>query len=276
MKTKNRFITLFLTISLLLLIAACGTKEDQQVPLTKDSTVEDLDGKVLAFYGAPYPVEEIKSLIDQAKVISLKEVLAVPSSGELALLIQNGQADAGATHLCNAKYIVSRNPGLTYFTTNDMDCTMVFAKGSGLRDSVDEALNELEENGTMDELIKTWLSDEAMEQDPVPEELETIPDAETIRVGISGTMPPMDYATADGKPGGFNVALMREISKLLNKNVEFVTVEADSRFMALSSGKIDVFFWTWNFYGASNLEEYDVSQTYFTDKAAFLIRAKEN
>ena len=121
------------------------------------------------------------------------------------------------------------------------------------------------------ELIETWLSDEALQQDPKPEDLEEIPDAETIRVGISGTLPPMDYATADGRPGGFNVALFGEISKLLGKNVEFVTVDPDAKFMALSSGTIDLFFW--NFYGRFISEDYEISQPYLTDYGAFLIRA---
>ena len=74
----------------------------------------------------------------------------------------------------------------------------VFEQGSGLKGQVDQALDELETTGALAELIETWLSDEALQQDPKPEDLEEIPDAETIRVGISGTLPPMDYATADG------------------------------------------------------------------------------
>ena len=160
---------------------------------------------------------------------------------------------------------------MTYFTGVEMERSMVFEQGNGLKGQVDQALDELETTGALAELIETWLSDEALQQDPKPEDLEEIPDAETIRVGISGTLPPMDYATADGRPGGFNVALFGEISKLLGKNVEFVTVDPDAKFMALSSGTIDLFFW--NFYGRFISEDYEISRPYLTDYGAFLIRA---
>ncbi|MDR2743225.1 MAG: transporter substrate-binding domain-containing protein [Treponema sp.] len=54
-------------------------------------------------------------------------------------------------------------------------------------------------------------------------------------VGISGDLPPCNYISADGKPAGFNVALMDALSQVLSKNVQFVTVPSDARFSALLS-----------------------------------------
>ena len=273
MKQKMRAIPLLLALTMLFSLAACGMKDSAGDALTPDSTSADLDGKILAAFGTPIPEAEFEAMLNERIGGTLKDLQIVPSPGEMAQLIQNGQADAGATLAYNAKYIVSRNPDLTFFTNGiEMECSMVFKKDSGLKEQVDQALDELETTGVLVELIETWLSDEALQQDPQPEELETIPGAETIRVGISGTLPPMDYATADGKPGGFNVALFGEISKLLGKNVEFVTIDLDAKFMALSSGTIDLFFW--NFYGRFISEDYEISQPYLTDCGAFLIRAE--
>ena len=270
MKHKRTAIPLLTTLAALFFLSACGTKDGSGDALTSQSTSADLDGKILASFVTPIPEEEFETMINERIGGTLKDVMVVPSPGEMALLIQNGQADAGATHVYNAKYIAARNPDLTYFTGVEMECSMVFEKGSDLKEQVDRALEELEANGVLAELIETWLSDEALRQDPKPEDLEEIPDAETIRVGISGTLPPMDYAAADGKPGGFNVALFGEISKLLGKNVEFVTIDPDAKFMALSSGTIDLFFW--NFYGRFISEDYEISQPYLRDHGAFLIR----
>ena len=272
MKRKNKAIPLLIALAMLFSLTACGTKDSTGALLTPDSTSTDLDGKILASFGTPIPEEEFEAMMNESIGGTLKDLMVVPSPSEMALLIQNGQADAGATHAYNAKYIAARNPDLTYFTGMEMECSMVFEKGSGLKEQVDEALNELESTGVLPELIETWLSDEALQQDPQPRELEQIPGAETIRVGISGTLPPMDYATADGKPGGFNVALFGEISRLLGKNVEFITIDPDAKFMALSSGTIDLFFW--NFYGRFISEDYEISQPYLTDYGAFLIRAE--
>lgn len=271
MKRMMKVIPFLIALAMIFSLAACGTKNSAGDALTSESTAADLDGKILASFGTPIPEEEFEAMMNESIGGALKDLMVVPSPSEMAQLIQNGQADAGATHAYNAKYIAARNPDLTYFTGVEMECSMVFEQGSGLKGQVDQALDELETTGVLAELIETWLSDEALRQDPKPEDLEEIPDAETIRVGISGTLPPMDYATADGRPGGFNVALFGEISKLLGKNVEFVTIDPDAKFMALSSGTIDLFFW--NFYGRFISEDYEISQPYLTDYGAFLIRA---
>ena len=272
MKQQVKAIPLLLALTMLFSLAACGTKDSAGDALTPDSTSADLDGKILASFGTPIPEDEFETMMNESIGGALKDLMVVPSPSEMALLIQNGQADAGATHAYNAKYIAARNPDLAYFTGMEMECSMVFEKGSDLKAQVDQALDELEATGVLAELIETWLSDEALQQDPVPEDLEKIPGAETIKAGISGTLPPMDYATADGAPGGFNVALFGEISRLLGKNVEFVTIDPDAKFMALSSGTIDLFFW--NFYGRFISEDYEISQPYLTDYGAFLIRAE--
>lgn len=272
MKRRIKVIPILIALAMLFTLTGCGTKDSADDALTPDSTSADLDGKILASFGTSIPEEEFKSLMNENIGGTLKDLLVVPSPSEMALLIQNGHADAGATHAYNAKYIAARNPDLTYFTGMEMECSMVFTNGSDLKTQVDQALDELEATGVLAELIETWLSDEAMQQDPEPEELEEIPGAETIKVGISGTLPPMDYATADGAPGGFNVALFGEISRLLGKNVEFVTIDPDAKFMALSSGTIDLFFW--NFYGRFISGDYEISQPYLTDYGAFLIRAE--
>lgn len=271
MKHKIKAVPLLIALAILFSLTACGTKVSAGNALTPESVSTDLDGKILASFGTPIPEDEFEAMMNERIGGTLKDVMVVPSPSEMAQLIQNGQADAGATHAYNAKYIVARNPDLTYFTGIEMECSMVFEKNSDLKEQVDEALKELEATGVLAELIETWLSDEALQQDPKPEELETIPGAETIRVGISGTLPPMDYATADGKPGGFNVALFGEVSKFLGKNVEFVTIDPDAKFMALSSGTIDLFFW--NFYGRFISEDYEISKPYLSDYGAFLIRA---
>ena len=252
MKRKIKAVPLLIVLSMLFSLTACGKQASTGAVLTEGSTSADLDGKTLAAFGTPIPEAEFEAMLNERIGGTLKDLQIVPSPGEMAQLIQNGQADAGATHAYNAKYIVSRNPDLTFFTGIEMECSMVFKKDSGLKEQVDAALTELESTGVLPELIETWLSDEALQQDPQPRELEQIPGAETIRVGISGTLPPMDYATADGKPGGFNVALFGEVSRL-------------------SSGTIDLFFW--NFYGRFISEDYEISEPYLSDYGAFLIRS---
>ena len=262
---KKLSIVLSMLLVLSLLLSACGKNNND--PITEWT---DLDGKKLAGFGFAISENEFATMMNNALDIKLEGAVIVPTPAEMALLIQNGQADAGVTHVYNAKYICSRNDDLDYIVGGPMAASMVFSNGSGLKAEIDQAIATLKENGVIDNLKETWLSDEAMKSDPQPATIETIPGAETIKVGISGVLAPMDYATADGKPGGFNVALIGEISKLIGKNIEFVNIDPDSKFLALSSGTIDLFFW--NFYNSFITEDYEVSEPYLEDNGALIIK----
>ena len=262
---KKLSIVLSMLLVLSLLLSACGKNNND--PITEWT---DLEGKKLAGFGFAISENEFATMMNNALDIKLEGAVIVPTPAEMALLIQNGQADAGVTHVYNAKYICARNDDLDYIVGGPMAASMVFSNGSGLKAEIDQAIATLKENGVIDNLKETWLSDEAMKSDPQPATIETIPGAETIKVGISGVLAPMDYATADGKPGGFNVALIGEISKLIGKNIEFVNVDPDSKFLALSSGTIDLFFW--NFYNSFISEDYEVSEPYLEDDGALIIK----
>ena len=63
--------------------------------------------------------------------------------------------------------------------------------------------------------------------------------AETVRVAVTGSLPPMDYIAADGTPAGFNTALPAEIGNRIGKNIELVQVDSVDRAATLASGTVD-------------------------------------
>lgn len=69
-------------------------------------------------------------------------------------------------------------------------------------------------------------------------------DGETVTVAVTGCLPPMDYVAADGTPAGFNTAILAEIGRRLQVNIKLVQVDSAARALALSSGMVDVVFWT--------------------------------
>ena len=60
--------------------------------------------------------------------------------------------------------------------------------------------------------------------------------APTVRVAITGDLPPVDYIAEDGMPAGYNAAVLAEIGRRLN-------VDTGARTAALVSGRVDVVFW---------------------------------
>ena len=112
---KKLSIVLSMLLVLSLLLSACGKNNTD--PIT---TREDLDGKTLATFGLAGSENDFVDMINNALGITLKGAIIVPTPAEMALLVQNGQADAGVTHVYNAKYICSRNDDLDYIVGGPM------------------------------------------------------------------------------------------------------------------------------------------------------------
>ena len=72
---------------------------------------------------------------------------------------------------------------------------------------------------------------------------EKFPGAKTVRVAVTGDLPPADFISEEGLPAGYSVAVLSEIGKLLKVNIVTVSVSAGARTAALVSGRADVVFW---------------------------------
>ena len=108
---------------------------------------------------------------------------------------------------------------------------------TALRDEFNRAIADMKADGTLDGLKESIM-------DLNKTEIAKIENAETIRVGVTGDLPPIDYVDEAGVPAGFNTAVLAEISKRIGKNIELVSIESGARSIALSQGKVDVVFWS--------------------------------
>ncbi len=99
-------------------------------------------------------------------------------------------------------------------------------------------------NGTLDKLIQEQIDAPINGEDVKSIVVPKIEGAETIKVAVTGALPPMDYVAADGTPAGFNTAVLAEISQRIGKNIELVVVDSIGHATALSSGTVDAVFWT--------------------------------
>ena len=120
---------------------------------------------------------------------------------------------------------------------------MMLEENSELRDQFDQAIDEMKADGTLDELIQTYITDTAESGEPEAIAFEQF-EGDPIKVAVTGSLPPMDYVAADGTPAGFNTAVLAEIGKRLEKNIELVQVDSVGRALALAQGNVDVVFWT--------------------------------
>jgi len=187
-----------------------------------------------------------------------------------------------------AEYIVAQNDalmiaaerpgeGLKQNTTSYQ--MMMKEEDTDIHQKFNDAIVELKEDGVIDELIEAHIKSHTDGSDPKPVDIPVIDGAATIKVAVTGDVPPIDFVAADGTPAGFNMALLAEIAKKVKVNIEIVQVDTSARVAALTSGRADVLFWVntntctvhGDFEKGSDIPEGTiVTEPYFSESISFV------
>ena len=205
----------------------------------------------------------------------------------MQLGIESGEIEAISTYNCVAEYLVANNdkfeivPNEALNKLSDYFCFAVRKDDTALKAELDKAIAEMKSDGTLDKLINEYVTNVAKGQAPPAVEIAKIDGAQTIKVGVTGDLPPLDLVLADGTPAGFNTAMLAEVSKRIGKNIEPVQVNTGARAAALTTKVIDVVFWVILPVGQEvsididKPEGLELSAPYFKDDVA-VVKLKEN
>ena len=249
LKTKLPLIILIGILIIPAPLIAQTSETAKQAPAIEymDMIKEDysfLNAKTVTMIFERWEEEKLKALTNVSYNCFIDKIVYNSLAGCLSM-IKSERADLMMTTDITSIYVAQRNPDIKAFICPEKFGTvmMLRASDSASRDLFDAAIKKIKDSGKMDELQKKWIKELPADKEPELTKIEKSAGAETIYVGVSGDMPPLDYIAADGKPAGFNVALLGEISKEIGKNIEIVSLDSQARFAALESKKIDVFFW---------------------------------
>ena len=72
---------------------------------------------------------------------------------------------------------------------------------------------------------------------------DVFPNEPTVKVAVTGDLPPVDFVDDAGYAAGYSTAVLAEIGRRLKVNIEILQVDTASRTAAIVSGKADVVFW---------------------------------
>ena len=143
-------------------------------------------------------------------------------------------------------YLVANNPKYDiYFSLNMMPSTISFGFKKGntnLQKEFNTAIIAMKKDGTLARLQKDYVENLGVNE-PSEVKFTNFKDAKTIRVAVTGDLPPIDFIAADGRPTGYNTAILSEIGRRIKKNIRLISVEAGARSAALASERVDVVFW---------------------------------
>ena len=169
----------------------------------------------------------------------------------MSLLLALNAGEVNEIHLPEdvADYVLNVNDAYKISSITRMTSNFYLSFGfragdsPALRNSFNEALMSMKADGTISILQTKYISDAGLDA-PEPVKFEHYDNVDkTIKVAVTGDMPPIDFIAADGTPAGFNTAVLSEIAALLKKNIELVNIDSGARSAALSSGRADVVFW---------------------------------
>ena len=220
----------FLLLMIILTMSGCGSSGGDDKAVHKTGTLAQLNSTPEK--ATKYTGEDHLNFYDDFKAmqmaLSAKQIDKMHVYGSVAKYLTKN----------NSEFAVGEEQAVKLV---DNFCCAVRKDNSELRDAFNAAIEEMRADGTLAELVKQYIDNPTLNPPAVP--LPTFDNAETIRVGITGDLPPLDLVLADGTPAGFNTAVLAEISRRIGQNIELVQISSAARAVALTSGEVDVIFW---------------------------------
>ena len=230
----------------LILVAGCGGE---------DKKTSDDAGKIKIGMIARLNVSEenfgefMKKVEDTLNVkISSHKPIFFDNLNSMEMALQSKQIDEISTYRSVARYMIAKDPRFQLLKDHSLEfidsfCFALRDDEVELKDSLNKVIGEMQSDGTLDRLTKEYITDITTETEPPAVELPHFDSADTIKVAVTGDLPPLDYVNENGKPEGFNTAVLAEIGNRMLKNIEIVQIDSGARAVALTSNQVDVVFW---------------------------------
>ena len=266
-----------------LLIAGCGSDNAAKVDETSQEAIIKL-GMITHLNASEKQMEEYFFKVqEKSRAKVLNHVPKFYDNLNLMIMgIESNHVDQISVYECVADYLMVNNNKFEVAKADwisgleDNFCFAVKHEDTALTADLNKVLDEMKSDGSLNKMIDEYIINVDKGKTPPAIELPKFDGAETIKIGVTGDLPPLDFVSADGKPAGFNTALLAEIAKRLNKNIEIIQVESGARAAALNSDQIDVVFWA--IVPVSDVlpadvdkpEGIDLSNAYFKDKITHL------
>lgn len=235
-KKQKRWSIFILAILICLSVAGCG-KDDDSKPLAVES-VEDLAGTTIgvqigttgAIYAEDFVAENPGT-----------EVIRYNKGADAVQALKQQKIDAVLIDEQPALAFVEKNNELTIA---DEEFAMeeyaigIAKENTELLYQINDALEAIKVNGTMDEIVANYIGDEKGEHPYESPEGLTLGNG-TLTMATNVAFPPYEYYE-DKTAVGIDIDMMQAIADYLNMDLVVSDMEFDSVIIAVQSGKADV------------------------------------
>jgi len=166
---------------------------------------------------------------------------------DMQLALESGQIEMLSTYQNVADYMIKRSADKEILPSErhleDSFCFALRKDDTILKNELNKAIKEMTADGTLNKLAKQYISDLKDSAEPPVVPITKIDGADTIKVAVTGDLPPFDLVLPDGTPAGFSTAVLAEISKRIGKNIELINIDSAARASILTSNGANVVFW---------------------------------
>ena len=250
MKNAKKLWAALLALTMVLSLAACGSKQEAPAPeAEKPAAEQPAEEKKLV-----YAVES-GSAGEAAALENGFEINSVDTQAKALMEVQAGTSDAAIIDSLMAGAMVGEGTSYPDLKITDQKLTEELygvgcRKGSDLAAYIDNVFAETYADGTLQEIANTYGVQEALVEQPAPSEYAPVADGDVAAIQQRGKLivgitdfEPMDYKDANGDWIGFDADMAKIVAEKLGVEIEFIEIDWDSKIMELDSGNIDV---VWN------------------------------
>lgn len=287
-KTKQKIMTVLVLLVLLFVITGFrGFDEAKNVTSPNIVSLAEVNNKNIGGVISKMPDNSAKIFFQTLLGENVASYKSFDGVYETLAALRSNEIQLAWFSDVTARYLLKTEECIREITTPDpsesrLEFAFAVKQGNGsLRERLNGALKAVKEDGTLEQLISKYVDTDHYETAFYEKDMviktsnvkETLKD--TLYVGVTGAVPPLDSLDADNKPYGFSVALMDEIGQQLGCDVKFVVMKNDTAFSNLMSGKVDLLFC----YGTSEntveqetKRSYIMSEGYYSmDKYSYLV-----
>jgi len=236
-----------LMICALALMTGCGVEPDVK-PQTLPNKVKI--GMITRLNASEESFGQFMTKVEETLEIKIASHTPVffDNLNAMEMALQSGQIAEMSTYRSVARYIIAQDPQFQVLKDHSLEfidsfCFALRDDDPELKDALNMVIKEMQNDGTLDRLTKEYITDISTDREPPAIELPHFDSAPTLKVAVTGDLPPLDYVGADGKPAGFNTAVLAEVGNRLLRNIELIDVDSGARAAALTSKQVDVVFW---------------------------------
>ena len=232
-----------------MLISGCGGSDKPDSPANnKEKTtigvISHLNASEIEYNEL---MKKLEGMYRPSKANISAEYKYFDKMNDMQLALEAGQIDMLSTYQNVADYMIQRSDNKEILPSErHLEDSFCFALRKGdtvLQNELNKAIKSMIADGTLANLAKQYITDLKDGSDPPAVPITQIEGAETIKVAVTGDLPPFDLVLADGTPAGYSTAVLSEISQRIGKNIEIIDVDSVARASILTSKGADVVFW---------------------------------